>query len=273
MARRASSIRRARSARPPAVAGMFYPAEPGALRAMVEGYFNGATVPGDLLPRAIIGPHAGYIFSGPVAGTAYAAVRAVKRRVRRVVCVGPSHHVAFEGAALPDRELAGFATPLGEVPLDDAGVETALQLSGVAAFDQAHSREHAIETHLPFMQAVLGHFTLVPLVFSDMEPEALAAVLDALWDDATLLVVSSDLSHYHDLATARRMDRAAADAIERGEPQALSPHQACGCTAIRALLQLTSRRGLRGRTLDLRTSGDTAGPTDRVVGYGAFAFD
>jgi AmmeMemoRadiSam system protein B len=252
---------------------MFYPAEADPLRAMVEGWVEGATVPADLCPRAIIGPHAGFVFSGAVAGTAYAAVRRAKRRIRRVVCVGPSHHVAFAGAAVPDGDIRHFATPLGEVPLDDAGIAEALRWTGVAEFDEAHRREHAIETHLPFMQAVLGRFTLVPLVFSDIEPDTLAAALDALWDDTTLLAVSSDLSHYHDMTTARRMDRAAADAIECGDPDALSSQQACGCTAIKALLQLTRSRGLRGRTLDLRTSGETAGPTDRVVGYGAFAFD
>ncbi len=263
--------------RAPAVAGMFYPGRAETLRAMVTQMLDAGAARLDEAWRrggamAVIAPHAGYVYSGPVAGTAFAAVGARRGQVRRVVNIGPSHRVAFDGVAAPDADVAAFATPLGEVAVDCDAVATALQLPRVRRFDAAHAQEHALETHLPFLQLVLGSFAYVPLVFGDAEPGDIAAVLDRLWTDDTLIAVSSDLSHYLDNAAARRLDRATADAIERLDPESIGSVQACGRLAIQALLQCAASRGWSARTLDLRTSGDTAGPRDSVVGYGAFAF-
>lgn len=277
MAPAAPATARLAAVRPPAVAGTFYPADAGALRGRVEAWLRegAARLPAevrDATVRAVIAPHAGYIYSGPIAGTAFAAVAGRRGQLQRVVNLGPSHRVAFDGLAAPGRHVTAFATPLGEVPLDRDALDAALQLPGVIELDEAHAREHALEAHLPFLQAALGRFRYVPLVFSETAPDVIARVIEALADDDTLIAISSDLSHYLSHDEASVLDRRTADAIERGDGDALGPDQACGRLAIQGLLQWTTGRGLRGHALDLRTSGDTAGPRDRVVGYGAFAF-
>ena len=259
-----------RDIRPAAVAGMFYPDSADRLAADVRAYL--AAVPANLErpPKAIVVPHAGYMYSGPVAASAYARVAPLRGRVTRVVLLGPTHRVAVRGLALPRAQA--FATPLGEVPVDAAAVGEARTLPQVVVDDAPHALEHALEVQLPFLQSVLGGFSLVPFAVGQATPDEVAAVLDALWGGPeTLIVVSSDLSHYHRYAEAARIDRATADAI-LGLAATLDHEQACGATPVNGLLLCARRRGLTPALVDLRNSGDTAGDRSRVVGYASFAF-
>ena len=257
-------------ARPPAVAGAFYPREPAALRGEVDRLLAGATARGAARPKALVVPHAGYVYSGPVAATAYVRLLAPGPRVERVVLLGPAHHVALAGLALPEADA--FLTPLGAVPVDPAGAARALVLPQVTRSALAHQREHALEVQLPFLQAVLGPFSLVPLVVGHASPEDVAGVLRALWGGGeTLVVVSTDLSHYLPYDEARALDRRTAGQVLALDAAGLGPEQACGRAPLRGLLVEAARRGLSVELLDLRSSGDTAGGRDEVVGYGAFA--
>jgi AmmeMemoRadiSam system protein B len=250
---------------------MFYPADARELHAVVERLLAAAAVADEPPPKAIIAPHAGYIYSGPVAATVYARLRPLAGRVERVVLLGPSHRVAFRGLATSSADF--FHTPLGDVPLDREAIARAEGLPQVTSLDAAHRAEHSLEVHLPFLQSVLGTFRLVPLVVGDADPDSTAEVIDLLWGgEETLIVVSSDLSHYHDYDTARRLDAATTTAIERLDPSAVHYDDACGRNPINGLLRVARRRRLTARTLDLRNSGDTAGPRDSVVGYGAYVF-
>jgi AmmeMemoRadiSam system protein B len=259
------------STRPPAVAGTFYPADAAELRRVVTGLLAEAAATGaGPPPRAIVGPHAGYVYSGAVAASAYAAL-ASSPAFRRVVLLGPAHRLAFEGLALPSH--AAFRTPLGDVPVDATARQALADLPQVRVLDAAHAREHGLEVHLPFLQVALGPAAIVPLVVGEAGAAAVGAVIERLWDGPqTLVVVSSDLSHYHDYATACRLDAATSRAIEALRYDDLDEGSACGRAPLRGLLWVAARRGLTARTLDLRNSGDTAGPRDRVVGYGAYAF-
>jgi AmmeMemoRadiSam system protein B len=257
--------------REPAVAGMFYPANPEELQQMVLEFLRQADATGPA-PKAIIAPHAGYIYSGPVAASVYARLSQARGRIRRVVLLGPSHRVGFAGLAVSDADL--FRTPLGDIPIDRQAVAAIRALPQVHRLNEAHAQEHSLEVQLPFLQAVLGEFSLVPIVVGDADAAEVDEVLEALWGgDETLIVISSDLSHYHDTATARRMDQSTAEAIERLRPEAVHYEDACGRNPINGLLLAAAAHGLKAHTLDLRNSGDTAGPTDRVVGYGAWSFN
>ena len=259
--------------RPAAVAGDFYPADPGALRASVDAALAGAATPaaGHAAPRALVVPHAGYRYSAPVAASAFARIAGGAEGIEQVVMVGPSHLVPLRGLAVSG--AAAFATPLGEVPLHDGLRAVALGHPAVGLDDDAHAREHSLEVQLPFLQVLLeGHFTLLPLLAGACPPEVVAEVLDAVWGgDDTLVVVSTDLSHYHGHDRATALDRRTASAVVAGRHDLLGPGDACGATGLRGLMVAARRRGLRTEQLDLRTSGDTAGGRDRVVGYGAFA--
>lgn len=259
------------SVRQAAVAGMFYPAEAGVLHREVQGYLQQA-VAGASCPKAIVVPHAGYIYSGPVAATAYASLASRRGQVQRVVLLGPSHRVPLQGMAVSSADF--FATPLGDIPVDREAVRHLLTLPQVRTLDQAHELEHSLEVQLPFLQETLGDFHLVPIVVGDCPADEVAEVLELLWGGVeTLLVISSDLSHYQDYDTARRQDRATSEAIEALAPQRIHYEDACGRNPVNGLLLAARRRGLKAHTLDLRNSGDTAGPRDRVVGYGAYAFE
>ncbi|PKU26075.1 AmmeMemoRadiSam system protein B [Telmatospirillum siberiense] len=259
-----------------AVAGMFYAADPAILAGDVRRFLDGAPAKraeeADApFPKAIIAPHAGYVYSGPIAASVYARIKEARREIRRVVLFGPSHRVAFPGLAVPSVDF--FETPLGRVPLDRQAIGGLLRLQGVATLDAAHAQEHSLEVHLPFLQTVLDDFTLIPVVVGDASPELVAAAMEALWGgNETLVVVSSDLSHYHDYDHARQMDGTTSRAIERLDLGAIAYDQACGRTPIAGLLLEARRHGLTVETLDLRNSGDTAGPRDRVVGYGGWIF-
>jgi AmmeMemoRadiSam system protein B len=259
-----------RRIRPPAVAGTFYPDSPETLRFTVESLLRDVPAASGPPPKAIIAPHAGYLYSGPIAASAFQAVAAAAQRIERVVLLGPSHFVVLRGLGLPD--MSYFATPLGDVRIDPEGAGAAMRLPQVRVQPDAHVREHSLEVELPFLQVLLGDFTLVPLVVGEAGPEEVAEVLDQLWGGPeTLVVISSDLSHYLPYATAQAVDRETADAILAfGGP--LDPRQACGARPVNGLLLAAERRGMTSALLDLRNSGDTAGDRDRVVGYGAFAF-
>jgi AmmeMemoRadiSam system protein B len=257
--------------RPAAVSGSFYPRQPEALAQEVAALLGAAKQYKHATPKAIIAPHAGYIYSGPVAANAYARLVPARGQIKRVVLLGPTHFVAVQGLALPDAD--GFATPLGMVPLDEPSVETLSRLPQVLQSKPAHAREHSLEVHLPFLQTVLEKFTLVPLVVGEATPEEIADVLDFLWGgEETLIVVSSDLSHYLPYETARRVDQATAQAI-LDLRESVSHQQACGASPVNGLLLAAQRHHLTPELLDLRNSGDTAGDRSRVVGYAAFAFN
>ena len=225
----------------------------------------------DSPPKAIIAPHAGYIYSGPVAASAYASLRQASSVISRVVLLGPAHRVPVHGLALPASDA--FATPLGKIEIDREAVEKIRGLPQVRVFDDAHTLEHSLEVHLPFLQSVLADFQLVPLVVGDASAEEVAEVLERLWGGPeTLIVISSDLSHYHDYQTARQMDSATSLAIEHLAYDEIHFDQACGRTPVSGLLLQARKRGLKGKTIDLRNSGDTAGPRNQVVGYGAYVF-
>ena len=256
--------------RPPAVAGMFYPGDAATLHHDVLHYLEAVSDQGPA-PKALVAPHAGYVYSGPIAASGYARLREARGRITRVVLLGPSHRVGFPGLATSG--ATRFATPLGEIPLDREGLAAIEALPQVHRLEQAHAQEHSLEVHLPFLQEVLGPFTLLPLVVGDATPGEVAQVLEQLWGGPeTLIVVSSDLSHYENYATAQRMDRATSEAIEALDPAGIASDGACGRHPVKGLLVVAKRKGMRCQTIDLRNSGDTAGPKDRVVGYGTYVF-
>jgi hypothetical protein len=262
-----------RSVRPPAVAGQFYPDEPATLRELVAACLEGADPgpPEAVLPKAWIVPHAGFVYSGPIAASAYVRLGRFRERVKRVVLIGPSHRVGFRGIAVPT--VDAFETPLGRVPLDRDAIARALGVEGVQQLDAAHAREHSLEVQLPFLQTVLADFTLVPLVVGQATGADVARVLEALWGgEETVIVVSSDLSHYLPYDVARRLDADTTLAIEQLAPDSIRQDQACGRLPVQGLLLAARSHGLRPATLDVRSSGDTAGDQRAVVGYGAWAF-
>jgi AmmeMemoRadiSam system protein B/AmmeMemoRadiSam system protein A len=258
------------SIRPPAVAGAFYPGASADLRSQLRTMLDAAPGVDEGRPKALIAPHAGYIYSGPIAANAYARLAPYRHEYSRVILLGPAHRVRLRGLALP--QSAFFATPLGEIPLDGEAMQALRRLPQVCVSDQAHSLEHSLEVHLPFLQQTLAGFTLVPLAVGQASIQEVAEVLDLLWGgDETLIVVSSDLSHYLPYAQARHADEQTARMILR-LASGLNHEQACGATPVNGLLHTAQRRGLQPRMLDLRNSGDTAGDKDRVVGYASFAF-
>lgn len=257
------------SVRATAVAGQFYPGSPTELEGEVRALLAGAR-PHDLTPKALIVPHAGYVYSGPIAASAYAMLTRLAARIRRVVLLGPAHRVAVQGLALPGVEA--FATPLGAIPVDAQAVQAIIHMPQVTISPRAHAFEHSLEVQLPFLQATLNDFTLLPLAVGIATPEAVAEVLERLWGgDETLIVISSDLSHYLPYQTAQSVDRATIQSI-LDLRQVTSHEQACGSTPINGLILAAVRHGLKPHLLDLRNSGDTAGPRDGVVGYASLAF-
>lgn len=252
------------------VAGLFYPAERETLQRDLSRYLEQAKPYRGKSPKALVAPHAGYVYSAPVAANAYASLAQDAAQIHTVVLLAPSHRVAFRGLAVSDADT--FETPLGEIPVDSEAVQRLLTLPQVALLPQAFSEEHALEVQLPFLQQVLQDFRLVPLVVGDADAQQVAEVLDLVWgDEHTLVVISSDLSHYEDYLSAQRHDAHTSALIE-----ALDEHleygDACGRNPLRGLLRVARRQALQAQALDLRNSGDTAGPRDRVVGYGAYVF-
>ncbi len=260
-----------------AVAGTFYPAEETSLRAMVDEMLADAAFSAKehhaaedrrSSPKALIVPHAGYIYSGPIAATAFALLAQAQARPSRVVLIGPAHRISCPGMAWP--EVEAFDTPLGRIGLDEISTD-GLRITD---YELSHRAEHSLEVELPFLIRTLGSFRLVPLVAGDTTEGEVAAALDALWGGPeTVVVVSSDLSHYLSYDDAKSLDERTARAVLAGNPDSIGSNQACGATCVRALMTVAQRRGLQARLLDLRSSGDTAGCRyDKVVGYGSFAF-
>jgi AmmeMemoRadiSam system protein B len=249
---------------------MFYPDSPGALRREIAVMLANTAGQAEACPAALIVPHAGYIYSGPIAASAFATLAGWRDTIRRVALLGPTHRVAVRGLALPDCDA--FVTPLGEVPIDPPAVDALRKMPQIVVSAQAHRLEHSLEVEIPFLQHVLGEFSLVPLAVGDVPPDAVAEVFDHVWGGPeTLVVVSSDLSHYLPCEDACRVDATTARQIVDLDPM-IDHGQACGATPVNGLLLAARKRGLRVRQLDLRNSGDTAGDRRRVVGYGAFAF-
>ncbi len=254
------------------MAGRFYPSNRRELEAQIDGYLEvaaAALAGDDGMPKAVIAPHAGTVYSGPIAASAYARLTRAPERIERVVLIGPCHHVRFAGVAISSAQA--FETPLGAVPIDGDAVGQLLSLAGVVQNDEAHRQEHSLEVHLPFLQRMLGAFSLVPLVVGQASATLVGRVLDEVWGGPeTLIVVSSDLSHFHDYETARVLDRETSRLIETLSLDALTGERACGYQAIRGVLQVARERQLSVGLIDLRSSGDTAGPRSEVVGYGAY---
>jgi hypothetical protein len=255
--------------RPPAVAGLFYPAAAKALRAQVEELLAAVTPSVGARPRAIVVPHAGYIYSGAAAARAYARLAPWREQIKRVVICGPPHRVPFRGLALSS--AAAFATPLGELMLDAQTVSAWSGERDVAINDVAHAPEHSIEVQLPFLEIALGDISILPVLVADTAPARLAELLAPHWDrDDTLIVISTDLSHFLDYDTARRRDGETDDSIMKLDATRIGPDQACGCRPLNGLLHLGAQRAAHIERLALCNSGDTAGSRDRVVGYGSY---
>ena len=253
-----------------AVAGRFYPSDPVELELAVRRYLGDAG-PASVRPKAIIVPHAGYLYSGPIAGSGYAQIVPLRDQIERVVLIGPAHYVPVNGIAVSGADA--FETPLGRIPVDCESITALQSFSCVNRNEEAHAPEHSLEVQLPFLQVVLGEFRLVPLLAGSAEPDDVAEVLQQLWGGPeTLIVISSDLSHFHDSAKASRIDQETAADISELRFDQLCGERACGYLPITGLLHIARQRDLTAAILDVRNSGDTAGSKDRVVGYGAFAF-
>ena len=255
--------------RQPGVAGFFYPDDPNLLQQMLQTMLQkvNTTVPP---PKALIAPHAGYIYSGPVAASAYATLSPLRHIIRRVVLLGPAHRVYLQGMALSS--ATQFVTPLGVIQVDHGLTERVKQFPIVSVMDSAFEQEHSLEVHMPFLQYVLDDFTLLPIVTGDTPAYHVAEVLQSVWgSDETLIIISSDLSHYHDYETAKKLDNQTGQYIKTLQHEKLGSQHACGCMPMHGLLEIAKQDGLTVNILDIRNSGDTAGSHDRVVGYGAFS--
>ncbi|MBM3514448.1 MAG: AmmeMemoRadiSam system protein B [Alphaproteobacteria bacterium] len=258
------------STRPAAVAGLFYPGQPDELRRLLVALFADAK-PGATAPKAVIVPHAGYVYSGAIAAKALARFAPVAADIERIVLLGPTHRVAVRGLAAP--AVSAFETPLGPVPIDRAAIEAVRDLPQVTIDDRPHAAEHSLEVQLPLLQRVLPRFNLAPFAVGSATGGEVAAVLDRLWGGPeTRTVISSDLSHYLGCDQAKVVDAVTASAIERFDSGPITFDHACGRLPVAGLLDCARRRGLAVERVELRNSGDTAGPRDRVVGYGAWAF-
>jgi len=253
-----------------AVSGQFYPASANELVSTINHYLADAReYKLTKRPRAIIVPHAGYIYSGPVAATAFKQIAPYASQIKRVLLLGPTHHVSFDGIATTSAD--SYHTPLGDISLDQKAIHQLEKLPQVKTLDQAHQWEHSLEVQLPFLQQVLGNFTLIPLVVGPISSDKMAAVINPFMeDDNTIIVVSSDLSHYYDYASAQKLDQTTALAIEQLDDRAISDERACGRYPLKGLLLAARKHHLHSKTLDLKNSGDTAGSRNQVVGYGAW---
>lgn len=265
-----SLVRDMSRVRAPAVAGLFYPQDAAELRRLVTGYIEACPHPGPVRPpKALIVPHAGYLYSGAVAGCAYRVLRDGGASIRHVVLVGPSHRVPMRGLAVTSLDY--FSTPLGQVPIDGLGRQRLRELGLVGISDAPHATEHSLEVQLPFLQTVLGEFDLLPIAAGHTPPDLVARTLEAAWNGPeTLVVVSTDLSHYHTSVEARKLDDESTRAILERRSD-LSDEQACGARCVNGLMQIARQRSLAVQLLDQRNSGDTAGDRSRVVGYGSYA--
>ena len=253
--------------RQPAVAGAFYPDSAHALHSLIIEMLDDAQAR-DLSPKVLVVPHASYIYSGPIAASAYRLLKNMKNTIRRVVLLGPAHHTPLESMALPDCDA--FSTPLGDIPLDTQTMNHLLTFSQIEKSNIPHVMEHSLEVQCPFLQTCLTDFKLIPIVVGDATSLSVAEVLDYLWgEEETLFIISSDLSHYHNYEEASYRDNLTVKAIEQLSSN-LTGGQACGCHLLNGMMKVAQRRGMEVITLDVRNSGDTVGDKNRVVGYGSF---
>ena len=255
----------------PKVAGMFYPDDPEELKALIQRYLSKANEECQT-PKALISPHAGFQYSGSIAAEAYACLLKNKKQFEHVILFGPSHRFPFDGVAVTS--ASAYKTPLGIISIDQPLVHEILSLPQVDIVDEAFGvQENSLETQLPFLQSVIDKFSIVPLLIGNTNYSDVAEVLKVLWNgDNTLIVISSDLSHYLDDEKAKAIDNKTVEAILNIEPDKISYDQACGRIAIQALLSIAKEKGLKPKLIDLRNSGDTAGSKDQVVGYAAIHF-
>lgn len=262
-----------KNTRPTAVAGLFYPTLPSVLAEMVNNDLAQASPPTEThIPKALIVPHAGYIYSGPVAASAYQYLSPIRHIIKRVVIIGPSHRLSFRGVALSSADY--FETPLGAIPIDKAAQAKLADIAGVQILDLAHATEHSLEVQLPFLQQVLDEFTIVPIVAGDASPKLIEQLIATLWGGPeTIFIISSDLSHYHDYHTAQQLDRSTSQDIIDLDFRAVDSNNACGSVGIQGLLKFAHQHPLKPFVIDLRNSGDTAGSKNSVVGYGAYLFE
>mgnify|MGYP000025776388 FL=1 len=261
------------SVRPPAVAGRFYPGKAEELRRTVEELLAEAGEPAAdpaQAPRALVLPHAGYPFSGTAAARGYQRIAPLREQLRHVVLLGPAHFADLRGIALPEAE--GLATPLGTGPVSEALRERALTHPEVHVDGGAHAQEHSLEVQLPFLQEVLADFDVLPLVVGRTTPQSCGELIERFWQEDTLILVSSDLSHFHDDTTARRIDAETTAAIESGALEEITPERACGAAPLRGLLWFARRHGLQAHTIAQCNSGDVTGDRSAVVGYGSYVF-
>lgn len=249
---------------------MFYAADPQQLSAEISHFLRQQPASDSTIPKAIIAPHAGYIYSGPIAASAYHLFAGKAEKIKQVILLGPSHRVAFRGVATSRADY--FETPLGKIKINRSLCELAESLPFVNSSDAAHQDEHSLEVQLPFLQTVLNNFELTPLVVGDCDAQDVAQLLAILWgDEHTLVVISSDLSHYHSYQSAIDLDTQTSHAIEHLQPEKIHYEDACGRNPLNGLLTIAKQKNLHIKTLDLRNSGDTAGDKNKVVGYGAYA--
>jgi MEMO1 family protein len=258
--------------RPTAVAGLFYPASSNELVQLVDNELSQVTLKSEHHPLAIIVPHAGYIYSGAIAASVFKYLQNFRSIIKRVLLIGPSHRVAFQGLALSNADY--FQTPLGNVRLDKHGQEKLLNIPDIQIIDQAHANEHSIEVQLPFLQQVLDDFSLIPIVAGHASAELVSQAINTVWDgEETMVVVSSDLSHYHDYKTAQLLDNTTSKSIVDLDYTAISSANACGYVGVNGLLLCAKKRQLKASIIDVRNSGDTAGDKNSVVGYGGYLFE
>ncbi len=255
----------------PVVAGMFYPADANELANTVQRLLDEVEPQDGPIPKALIAPHAGYIYSGAIAASAYVQLIPAKFTIKHVILLGPSHHVPLHGLAASS--ATHFETPLGLIPIDTRAISQISHFPQVSINDEAHAKEHSLEVHLPFLQLILDEFSLIPLVVGQSTPEEVNQILADLWDGPeTLVVISSDLSHYHDYLVAKQLDQKTSSAIEHLDYQHINYENACGRDPVNGLLHFAKQIGMNASTIDVRSSGDTAGSHDQVVGYGAYMF-
>ncbi len=254
-----------------AVAGQFYPIEAMALSSEIEYYLNNASNLEVHHPKAIIAPHAGYIYSGAIAASGYTQLQNRSTSITNIIILGPAHRVAFNGIATSSARY--FDTPLGSVELNQSLIKKLSDLHFIQCHDEAHRNEHSIEVQLPFLQSILGKFTIVPLLIGDCDSNDVSTVLNLLWGGSeTFIIISSDLSHFHSYDTATKNDDLTSQAILKLQPEKIHYSDACGRTPINGLLKIAQTKKLKASILDVRNSGDTAGDKTRVVGYGAYSF-
>lgn len=251
-----------------AVAGTFYPEDPDTLRSEVVDLLSKTHPHENITPKILIVPHAGYPYSGPTAAEGYSLLKNIPHKIDTVVLLGPTHRFILEGIGMPTAEF--FQTPLGDIPIDHERLNKIKHMPFTQFSDSAHECEHSLEVHLPFLQTLLKGFKLVPLVAGKCTPDNIDKIIETLWDDKTLIICSTDLSHFLSHKLAQRIDKKTSASIINFQNN-IKPEQACGCSTLNGVLTYAKRHHLSVEGLDLRTSGDTAGPKDRVVGYGAYA--